>query len=62
MNRTPAAPWSPWRFSIALVKISLAGPGATVPRLSISGCVADSPTSPRIETSTISAGKIARTL
>ena len=60
-NSTPAAPWSPWRFLIALVKMSLAGPGATVPRLSISGCVADSPTRPRIETSTISAGKIART-
>jgi hypothetical protein len=46
---------------MALVKISLAGPGATAPRLSISGCVAESPTSPRIDTSTISAGKIAST-
>ena len=46
---------------MALVKISWAGPGATVPRLSISGCVADSPTRPRIETRTISAGKIAST-
>ena len=46
---------------MALVKISLAGPGATVPRLSISGCVADSPTSPSTDTSTIIAGKIAST-
>ena len=60
MKKTPAAPWLPWRFSIALVKISLPGPGATLPRLSISGWVADSPISPRIETSTISAGKIDR--
>ena len=32
--------------------------GRDLPRLSISGWVADSPISPRIETSTISAGKI----
>ena len=48
-------------FSIALVKMSFAGPGATLPRLSISGWVADSPISPSTETSTISAGKIAST-
>ena len=46
---------------MALVKISFAGPGATVPSSSSSGWVADSPTRPRIETSTISAGKIAST-
>jgi hypothetical protein len=46
---------------IAFVKISCAGPGATSPRLSSSGCVADSPISPSSETSTISAGKIAST-
>ncbi len=48
-------------FSIALVKISFAGPGATLPRLSISGWVADSPIRPSTDTSTISAGKIAST-
>jgi hypothetical protein len=46
---------------MALVKISFAGPGATAPRLSIRGCVADSPISPRIDTRTMSAGKIAST-
>jgi len=46
---------------IALVKISFAGPGATFPRLSISGWVAELPTSPSTDTSTISAGKMAST-
>jgi hypothetical protein len=59
-NRMPAAPWLFCRFLIAFVKMSLAGPGATLPRLSISGWVAEWPTSPRIETSASSAGKIAR--
>jgi hypothetical protein len=36
MNRMPAAPWFFCRFLMALVKMSLAGPGATFPRLSIS--------------------------
>ena len=57
-KNTPAAPWLSSMFSIALVKMSWAGPGATLPRLSISGCVADSPMRPSTETSTISAGKI----
>ncbi len=61
MNAKPAAPWLPCRFSSAFVRISCAGPGATSPRLSISGCVADSPISPSTETSTSRAGKIART-
>jgi hypothetical protein len=46
---------------IASVKISWAGPGATLPRFSISGSVADSPIRPSSETITISAGKIAST-
>jgi hypothetical protein len=58
-NRIPAAPWLPCRFLIALEKMSLAGPGATLPRLSISGCVTEVPSSPSSETSTSSAGKMA---
>ena len=46
---------------MALVKTSFAGPGVSLPRLSSRGCVAELPTSPRIETSAMSAGKIART-
>ena len=42
------------------LKISWAGPGATSPRLSISGWVAESPIRPSTDTSTSSAGKIAR--
>ena len=60
-KNTPAAPWLPWMFLIALVKMSFAGPGATLPRLSIRGWVAESPISPSTETITISAGKIAST-
>ena len=56
----PAWPLLFWRFAIAFVKISLAGPGATVLMLSMSGWVAEAPTSPRIETSAISIGKIER--
>ena len=46
---------------MALVRMSLAGPGATWATLSSSGWVADGPISPRIETSAMSAGKIAST-
>ena len=46
---------------MALVKICFAGPGATLPRLSISGCVADWPTSPRTEMMTMIIGKMAST-
>ena len=42
-NATPAAPWLLSRFSMALVRMSLAGPGATLPTLSSSVCVAESP-------------------
>ena len=45
---------------MALVMICFAGPGATTPRLSISGWVADLPISPRIEISARRAGKIER--
>jgi hypothetical protein len=61
MKTTPAVPWLFCKFWIALVKIVFAGPGATLPRFSISGCVAEWPTSPRTETSAIIAGKIAST-
>jgi len=61
MKITPAAPRLLLRFSIALVKIVLAGPGATLLRFSISGWVAEWPTRPRIETSAMMAGKIAST-
>jgi hypothetical protein len=61
MNRMPAVPLPLCTFLIALVKISLAGPGATLLRFSINGCVAECPINPRIETSTISMGKIAST-
>jgi hypothetical protein len=57
---TPAAPWLFCRFWSAVVRISFAGPGATWLRLSSSGCVAELPISPRIETSAISAGNIER--
>jgi len=60
MKRIPAAPLLCCRFWIALVTISFAGPGATLPTLSISGWVADWPTRPRIETRTSSSGKIDR--
>jgi hypothetical protein len=60
INSTPAAPPLFWRFWIALVTICLAGPGATAPRLSISGCVADGPISPNTATSASRAGKIDR--
>jgi hypothetical protein len=59
-NAMPAAPWFFWRFSIALVKMSLAGPGATWPRLSISGWVVPLPSRPSIETSARMAGNSAR--
>ena len=45
---------------MVLVRMSLAGPGATCDTLSSNGCVADGPISPRIETSAMIAGKIAR--
>ncbi len=61
IRTTPAVPCWLWMFWVALVKICLAGPGATALRLSISGWVADGPTRPRIESKAISAGKIART-
>ena len=56
----PAAPWLRCRFVIASVKISCAGPGAIWRMLSSSVCVAESPSSPRTETSARIAGKIAR--
>ena len=46
---------------MASVKISWAGPGATFSRLSMSGWVAESPISPRADTSTIRAGKMEST-
>jgi hypothetical protein len=54
------APCADSRPLSAWVRMSFAGPGATVERLSISGCVADGPITPRIETSASSAGKIER--
>ncbi len=60
-KNAPAAPWLPWMSLIALVKMSFAGPGATLLRLSSRGSVAESPISPSTETITISAGKIAST-
>ena len=47
---------------MALVRMSFAGPGATELMLSSRDCVVDSPSSPRMETRAISAGKIASTL
>src|SRR5919108_4072500 len=60
-NVRPAAPLLACRLLSEPVRISLAGPGAMVLRLSSRGWVADWPTSPRIETSARSAGKIERT-
>ena len=45
-NSRPAEPRLDWRFSIALVTMSRAGPGASSPRLSSSGSVAESPIRP----------------
>ena len=59
-NMTPAEPRLFCRFWMVLVRMSLAGPGATCETLSSSGCVADGPISPRIETNAMMAGKIAR--
>ena len=58
---TPAEPWLFWRFWIACVTMSFAGPGATELMLSSSGCVADWPNSPSSEISASSIGKIDRT-
>ena len=61
MNATPAVPRL---FAICLTAspmIWLAEPGASLLRLSSSGWVAECPTSPRIDTSTISAGNSAST-
>ena len=57
---TPADPCDRCRLRMASVKMSWAGPGASVDTLSISGWVADWPTRPSRETSTSSAGKIDR--
>jgi len=57
----PAPPPLDARPSIAPVRISFAGPGATLPTFSSSGSVADAPTRPMIETRAMSAGKIAST-
>jgi hypothetical protein len=56
MKAAPAAPDAFWRFSTAFVTTSRAGPGARPARLSTSDCVVDSPSRPRIDTSTSSAG------
>ena len=61
MNASPAAPWWDWMFLIALVKIVLAAPGATAPRLLISDWVTEWPSKPSTDTITISIGKIAST-
>ena len=60
-NATPEALPAPWRFSIALLRISCAGPGATSSTFSRSESVADSPMRPSTDTTTNSAGKMART-
>ena len=60
MNAMPAAPWLPAISLIAPLTMSWAGPGPSWWMLSSSACVAESPASPRIETSTIRAGKIDR--
>src|SRR3954452_2526354 len=44
------------RLVRTLVRMSLAGPGATALRLSIKGCVADGPITPSTETSASSIG------
>ncbi len=62
MKARPAAPLELETFLIALVKMSLAGPGATLSTLSSSVCVSEWPTSPMIEISAMIAGKIAITL
>jgi hypothetical protein len=60
-NATPEAPRSRWMFSIALVRICLVVPGATVLRLWISDWVTECPSSPTSETITTSIGKMAST-
>ena len=57
----PAPPPLEARPSIAPVRISFAGPGATLPMFSSSGSVAAGPTRPMIETSAMSAGNSAST-
>ena len=59
-NSTPAELRLFGRPLIALVKICWAVPGASLSRLSISVLVAEWPTSPTIEISAITAGKMAR--
>ena len=44
------------RLVRTFVRMSLAGPGATLERLSSSGCVADGPITPSTETSASSIG------
>ncbi len=60
-NTIPDPAWLDWRFWIALLRMSSTGPGATLSRLSISGWVAECPTSPSTDTTASSAGKMART-
>ena len=54
-------PWLASRLVRTLVRMSLAGPGATVLRLSSSGCVADGPITPSTDTSASSIGNSDRT-
>src|SRR3954466_7638980 len=51
ISATVEPPWLDSRLVRTLVRMSLAGPGATELRLSSSGCVADGPITPSTETS-----------
>ena len=51
ISATVEPPWFCSRLVRTLVRMSLAGPGATVPSWSSSGWVADGPITPRTDTS-----------
>ena len=60
ISATSDPPWFCSRLVRTLVRMSFAGPGATVLRLSSSGCVADGPITPSTDTSASSIGNSER--
>ncbi len=61
ISATVEPPWLDSRLVRTLVRISLAGPGATVLSWSSSGCVAEGPITPSTETSASIIGNSERT-
>ena len=56
ISATVEPPWLDSRLVRTLVRMSFAGPGATLDRLSSSGWVADGPITPSTDTSASSIG------